>query len=306
MKKIPIVLDVDTGTDDAIAIICSLLCDKLDVRAFTTVAGNVSVDYTSKNTLDLIDFLGSDIKVAVGADKPLCRPLHIAKSHGSSGLGDVVLPEATRGFYNKNAVDTIYEEALSAEGELHLVALGPLTNVASALMKYPDLKDKIKHITIMGGALAGGNMTMTAEFNTYVDPEAAKIVFESGIPLTMVGLDVTLKTVIPLNVFELIKSFENKYAQMATRIFDFILRRSSQYGFDVAHIHDALALASVVEPNLIETKKYYMTVETKGEFTTGMTVADFNRVAEREPNVDAAASVDLRGFWDWVIRTLND
>lgn len=306
MKKIPIVIDVDTGTDDAIAVICSLLSqDALDIRAFTAVAGNVTVDLTSKNTLSIVDYLGWDIKVSKGAEKPLCRPLHKAISHGETGLGDVEVQEAKRGFYHKPAWETIYEEAEKANGELQILAVGPLTNIALTLQKHPDLKEKIKYITIMGGALVGGNMTMTSEFNTYVDPEAAKIVFEAGIPMTMVGLDVTLKTELPDWVVEKAAKAQNPYAQLATRIFRFMKKRSKLYGYDAPNVHDVLALSSILVPGVIKTRPYYMTVETKGEITRGMTIADFNNVEKKQPNVNAACEVDVKLFWDWISNLLQ-
>lgn len=313
MERIPYIMDFDTGTDDAIALICALLSqDKLDIKAFTTVAGCVELEKTSKNTLNIVDYLGFDIPVALGAAAPLEKELFVAVSHGPSGIGDVVVPPAKRGLYDKDAADTIYHFAKECEGELHIMAVGPLTNVAMALLRYPDIKNLIKHITIMGGALVGGNMTQASEFNIWVDPDAAKIVFNAGIPMTMVGLDVTLKTELPMSVFEQVKAMPNPFAELATRMFDFMMRRNqlsgvSLYGsveLDPAFMHDALAMAALVRPDLITTKKYYITVEPDGENTRGMTVADFNDVMKREPNVDAAVDVNVDGFWEWMLELL--
>ncbi|MDN3956459.1 nucleoside hydrolase [Sporolactobacillus laevolacticus] len=307
MKKIPLIMDVDTGTDDAIAIICALMSvDILDIKAFTTVAGNVGVDLTSRNTLNLVRALGFDIPVAVGARKPLKKALHTAISHGSTGLGDVHLPRSENLFYPKDAVDTIYQYASSLNGELELLAVGPLTNVAEAILRHPDLIKLIKRITIMGGTLRGGNMTQTSEFNCYVDPDASKIVFESGIPLVMIGLDVTLKPQLPLFVYEQVKACENKFARIATQIFDFMLRRNEQYGFDPPNLHDAIALASILLPNLITFKNYHIEIETEGTITRGMTVADFNHVLGEEPNVQAAVDIDCDMFWEWLINKFRD
>lgn len=307
MKRIPLVIDVDTGTDDAIAIICALMnTDVLDIKAFTTVAGNVGVDLTSKNTLNIVDYLGFDIPVAVGAAKPLKKELHTAISHGSTGLGDVVVPASSRSFYSKDAADTIYEYAVAMQGELEILAVGPLTNIAEAMIRYPDIVHLIKRITIMGGAVIGGNMTQTSEFNSYVDPDAGKIVFEAGIPLVMVGLDVTLKPQLPIAVYETTRRLDNKFANLASRIFDYMLRRCKQFGFDPPNVHDAIALAYLVIPQLLTLKKYYMTVETEGTITRGMTVADFNNVTGKEPNVDAAVDININMFWDWMVsRFLN-
>ena len=196
MQRKPVIIDCDTGTDDAIAIMAALYSPELDVRAFTTVAGNVALKYTSRNTLNLVRALGLDTPVAVGAPKPILRDAIIHSgdnTHGDTGLGNVTLPVTDAPFYEKTAVETIYEHAVACDGELELIPIGPLTNIAQAVMVHPDLKDLIKHITFMGGAMWGGNLTTTAEFNIWADPEAAKVVLASGIPLTMVGLDVTLK-----------------------------------------------------------------------------------------------------------------
>lgn len=302
MKKIPLIIDVDTGTDDAIAIICALMnTDLLDIKAFTAVAGNVGIDFTSKNTLNIVDYLGFNIPVAVGAAKPLKKELHTAISHGSTGLGDVVIPVSGKSFYSKDAADTIYEQAAALKGKLEILATGPLTNVAEAIIRYPDIVHLIKRITIMGGAVRGGNMTQASEFNSYVDPDAGEIVFESGIPLVMVGLDVTLKSQLPAEAYETTKALDNRFAKLASLIFDFMLRRCRQFGFDPPNVHDAVALAYLVIPEMLTLKEYYMTVETEGTITRGMTIADFNNVTGKEPNVKAAVDIDINMFWDWMI-----
>lgn len=303
MNRIPVHLDFDTGIDDAIALLCALLSqDKVDIRSISAVAGNVPLELTAKNTLDIVCAMGQDIPVIKGADKPLRRPLHCAISHGKSGLGDVVIPPADREFDNRTIEDAIYETACDAPGELIYLGVGPQTNLALALKKYPDLKDKIKRVVIMGGCLIGGNMTQASEFNAYVDPDALRIVVNAGIPMTMVGLDVTLKTELPLWVIEELKKLSNPYAKLAVRIMDFSLRRNKEFGFDVANIHDALAFCTIVYPEVIQTKAYYVDVETEGEITRGMTVADFRNVCpDKKSNVDCAVEVDVDGFWNWMV-----
>ena len=302
MNKTPLIMDVDTGTDDAIAIITALMSsDVLEILAFTTVAGNVGVELTNKNTLNIVDFLGFDIPVSIGADKPLKRELHIANSHGVSGLGDVKLPQSNKKFYHKDAVDTIYEHAQLMNGELEILAVGPLTNVALALLRYPDIKNLIKRITIMGGALIGGNMTPCAEFNIYVDPDAAKIVFESGIPLVMVGLDVTLKSKLPSRVFNVVKNLDNQSSILASKIFGYMIKRRKKLGFDPPNVHDLVALCTLLIPNAFTFKDYSIAIETDGELTRGMTVVDFNDVLKLEPNVKAAVDIDIEMFWNFII-----
>ncbi|MDD3402583.1 MAG: nucleoside hydrolase [Hespellia sp.] len=303
MSRIPVHIDVDTGTDDAIALLCALMSeDKIDILSFSAVAGNAPLDCTTKNTLDIADMMGNKAPVAIGAAEPLIRDLRVAISHGKTGLGNVVIPSATRPFSELSAYDQIYESACKADGELIYLGTGPQTNLALALKVHPDLKDKIKRVVLMGGSLIGGNTTQTSEFNAYVDPEAMKIVMRSGIPTTMVGLDVTLQTELPVWVIEELRKLDNKYAKLAVQVMDFMLIRNKEYGFDVANIHDALAFCAIVYPEVIKTKKYFIDVATAEEMVRGMTVADFRDViTDKEPNVDCAEEVDVQGFWNWMV-----
>lgn len=195
MEKRPFIIDCDTGTDDAIAILAALGSDAIRVRALTSVNGNVNENFTSRNNRDLVGYLGVDVEVARGAKIPFYpRAGYYDATHGSEGLGDVTLPSAENvPFTKETAPELIRRIAEEEEGRLELLVVGPMTNIAIALSMYPELKEKIRHIWFMGGAALGGNMTPTAEFNIWVDPVAAKLVIASGIPMTMVGLDVTLK-----------------------------------------------------------------------------------------------------------------
>lgn len=306
MKKTPIIFDCDTGTDDAIALISALYSEELDIRAITTVAGNVALKHTSRNTLNLVDYLGFDIKVAKGEEKPLERELHIATCHGDNGLGGITLPESTRGFYEKDAVDTIYEEALKLKGELHIVAVGPLTNIAKALIKYPDLKNMIKYITIMGGAIRGGNVTQVAEFNIFVDPEAANVVFEAGIPMTMVGLDVTERTIIYEKEIEEYGKIDSKAGKLAYDILEYMNIRNKQWNQESAIMHDGLALATVIHPEFISTKAYYVSAETKGEFTSGHTFCDRGNRLNRTENCNVAIDVKVDEYKEWLFNVISN
>lgn len=308
-KKIPMVMDVDTGTDDAIALICALMSrDILDIKAVTAVAGNVPLQYTTKNTRNIVDTLGNtDIKVAIGADKPLKRELKCAISHGKTGLGDVILPESVRPYYEKDAADTIYEEACQNEGELVVVATGPQTNMAIAIQRYPDIVKKIKKVYIMGGCLVGGNMTQASEFNAYVDPEALQILFRSGIDVTMVGLDVTLKTELPLWVKDKVANVNTMVAKVAHDVMDCMIRGNKEMGWDVANLHDVVAVCALLNPEVITFKRYYVDVETEGTITRGMTVADFRDVCPNmEKNVNCAMDIDLEGFWKWFVELFEN
>ncbi len=303
MAKIPVIIDVDTGTDDAIAIICALqMKNRLDIRAFTTVMGNVDIEKTSQNTLNIVSFLEHEHKVAVGADKPLVHTHTKAIIHGETGLGDIQLDKSCREFHTKNSTETIYEEAVKYDGDLQILAVGPLTNIATALLKYPELKSLIKQITIMGGSLVGGNMTQTSEFNIYSDPEAARIVFNSGVPMVMVGLDVTLQPELPEWVCEQIIKVESAHARLSTKILSFMSRIEKEISGGRANLHDVIALCAMTTNNIIEYQKYNIDIECEGALTRGMTVADFNNVLPGElRNVEAATRIDVNAFWLWFV-----
>ncbi len=299
--RIPVVLDCDTGTDDALAILTGLACSDMEIRAITTVAGNVELKYTSVNTLNLVDHLGYDVPVAVGKSEPLIRPLHTAKEvHGENGMGDVVLPISNRAFDSESAIDVIYREAKKAEGDLHLVAVGPLTNIAHLFMTYPDVKPLIKHLTIMGGAIDGGNMTPSTEFNIHVDPEAAKLVSESGVPQTWVTLDATLSATIEDTMIDELRTIDTKKAKLAVEILDYMVTRNRRFGIEGAVMHDGLALASVAVPSLLKGDDFYLTVETKGEFTSGKTVVDVARVTGKPNNAFVTTGMDVEKFRAWM------
>jgi len=303
MPKKPVIIDCDTGTDDAIAIITALYSPELDVRAFTTVAGNVEIEHTSRNTLNLVRYLGFDTKVAVGAGQPILRKTYLHSgdnTHGDTGLGTLVLPRADAPFYEKTAVETIYEEALAAGGELELIPVGPLTNIALAVMAHPDLKKLIKQIVFMGGAKVGGNITTSTEFNIWVDPEAAKIVLASGIPLTMVGLDVTLEAALNQQDAARIRALGTPAAQVSAVILEFMFVRLGRGGED-ALMHDALAVGVCIHPNLVEMNAYFVDCECSGQYTSGHTFVAVNRIFRQEPNCRVCEKLDLPAFKTWLI-----
>ena len=294
-------MDVDTGTDDAVCIAAATLADTIDLIGVGTVCGNVEIEKTAKNTLDLVDFLGCDVPVHIGASRPLARPLLTAVSHGATGLGDVVLPAARRGYAGGGVTELITSAAGQHPGELEILAVGPLTNIATALAERPKLRSLLKRITIMGGAIRGGNMTLASEFNLHCDPEAARAVFESGCDLTMVGLDVTLKPDLPRWVFDRIRSAPGRHADVVGRVLDFMMRRKDEFGADDPNLHDVIALAAIVRPSLFTFETYYVHLETGGEVTRGMTIADFNNVSKRPPNARVAVDIDAGGFWNWFV-----
>lgn len=296
MKK-PVIIDCDPGIDDAIALFMAFATEKLDVRAITTVAGNVNLEKTSKNALKLAEYAGYSVKVARGASKPITRELVTAEFiHGESGLVNMVFPEPTERFYHKNAYDTIYEEAINCENKLHIIALGPLTNIAITLLKYPDIKKKLNHITVMGGSTELGNHTPAAEFNIYVDPEAAKIVFESGVPITMVGLNVTSKAYATEEDLKEILSYNNKPSEFVAKSLMPLLDFFEKLDFGGVPLHDPAAMAAVIDESLLKTKLLHVDIETRGDVTRGKTVVDVYGVTGKRPNVNVAFNIDREKF----------
>ncbi len=303
MGKRPFIIDCDTGTDDAIAIAAALYCNEVEIKAITSVNGNVKHEFTSRNNLDLIEYLGFDIPVARGAELPIrYNGYHedASDTHGVSGLGTIKLPRASRSSFDRRmAPELIYEAALEEKGELELLVIGPMTNIAICLLEHPDLVKLVKHIWFMGGAVIGGNVTTTAEFNIWVDPDAAHIVMQSGIPLTMVGLDVTTAVAMKEEHSLELRACGTKAALLCADLLDYMFIRRDAGGED-AIMHDAMALASAVYPQCLECHDYFVDVECSGEYTRGHTMADLGGRMGRKPNVSVAMKVDGPAFCRWL------
>ena len=295
-KRIPVIIDCDPGHDDAIALMLAFGCGQLDVLGVTTVAGNGTGANTYRNALRVLSVIGKSAEVARGADRPILRPLAIAANvHGNSGLDGPAAAEPTLQGSPRSALQLISETLRSSGRKIVLIPVGPLTNIAIAFLAYPEIKDKVERIVLMGGAAREGNRTPAAEFNISVDPEAARIVFESGIPITMIGLDVTHKALIaPDEVNALRKS--GPIGEFVGQLMDFYSVFYRSMGFPGNPVHDALAVAAVFEPDIVKTRRLHVDVETQGEFTLGRTVVDFGGVTGKEPNVDVALDVDRERF----------
>lgn len=309
MNKRPFLIDCDTGTDDAIAIMAALGSPQVEVRAVTSVNGNVSENYTSQNNLDLLEYLGrTDIPVAHGAVRPLLSGIVNDEggtgTHGKTGLGTITLPHAQRSSFDcRIASELVYDLAVECAGDLELLVIGPMTNIAIALCNHRDLAGLIKHIWFMGGAAHGGNVSPTAEFNIWVDPEAAHIVFQSGIPMTMVGLDVTLKAVMTEEDVAQLRCKGSKAGTLAADLLDFMLQRRSKGGEDLV-MHDALALAAVLCPECLTCKDFFADVEHTGSYTAGHTFVDLRGVSGRAPNMSVALEVDPSLFRKWLVNAI--
>lgn len=304
--RIPIIMDCDPGHDDAIALLMAFASDKLDVRGVTIVGGNQTLEKNTINALKVLSFAGIKTRVAPGASKPLMRKLIVAPEvHGESGLDGPILPEPTYGVCGLSAVELMVDIIESSKEKITLVPTGPLTNIAMLFMAHPKVKDKIERISLMGGSAIGGNWTPAAEFNILVDPEAADIVFNSGIPITMCGLDVTHKAQAYSEDIERIRAMGGKVAVMVAELMDFFALFHWRFGFKGSPLHDPCAVAWLIDPTLITTEHCRVDIETEGEFTTGATVADLRPMKRFNCNADVALDIDRERFIDLLCELLQ-
>jgi len=297
-----VLIDTDPGVDDAFALLLAMRSPELKIEAITAVAGNVPLELTLPNALRMVEIAGrTDIPVAAGAKAPLLRRLVTAAyAHGENGLGGAVFPEPTIKPVAEPAAELIRSVIRRYPKEVTLITVGPLTNVAAALNGDPELASLIKGVVMMGGSLSGGNITPAAEFNIYVDPEAARIVFQSGIPLTMVGLDVTRRTSLTDEHVRLLEAAQNPVSQAAAKIARHAIDHNREQGFLVGpNMHDSLAVAAFLDPTILKWKEYYVDVETTGELTAGQTLGysptsgDLRRRPDAEKQ--AALNMPIRG-----------
>lgn len=293
-----IIIDCDPGLDDSIALIAVHKISGIAVVGITTTAGNASLENTSKNALNLLHTIGWELPVVVGAEHPLIRERKL--SNRKTGIGEVVLEESNKEFHKIDVTDFIYEEAKKHNGNLEILALAPMTNIAKTLIRYPDIKTLIKSITFMGGAIREGNITSSAEFNMYIDSHAADIVFKSGIPLTMVGLDVTRKAFLTLEDIDYFKIFNNTHSKLIANLLISIHNRECLCGENAIEIHDAVALAVMVLPELAKKKKFSVSIETNNKQNLGMLLLDYRNIPDEEKNIDIVVDIDVDMFRHWI------
>lgn len=300
MAPARVLLDCDPGLDDALALVLAHGDPGIALVAVTTVGGNVSLDATTRNALDLRAYLGfPSVPVAAGEAGPLVRALEDASHvHGESGLGAVRLPQSEEPVDGRHAAELIAELVRAEPGGIHLVATGPLTNIARALERDPEIAGLVASFVIMGGSFTRGNATPAAEYNIYADPEAAAVVFAAGWQVVMVGLDLTLQAIATPTVVERMHRLG--------RLGEELLVPLSTFWTDPTHtnwegqaVHDVCAMAYVSRPDLFESRPARVEVETTGRFTSGMTVVDF---ASREPNALVPVRLDVDGFWDHTLQ----
>jgi pyrimidine-specific ribonucleoside hydrolase len=297
-----VIIDTDPGVDDAFALLLAMRSPELKIEAITPVAGNVPLELTLPNALRMVEIAGrTDIPVAAGARTPLVRRLVTAAyAHGENGLGGAVFPEPKTKPVSEPAAELIRQIIRKYPGEVTLITLGPLTNIAAALSSDSELAAKVKGLVMMGGSLSGGNITPAAEFNIYVDPEAARMVFQSGIPITMVGLDVTRKTALTDDHVRTLSAGTSAVSQAAAKIARNAIDHNRSQGFLIGpNMHDSLALTAFLDPSILKFDDYYVDVETNGELTAGQTLGyspnqgDLRRSPEMQKK--AESSMVIRG-----------
>ena len=304
-----VILDVDTGTDDAVALMVAALSPDLELVGATTVVGNVPCVVCTENSLRVFDHIGVDVPVYQGMVEPMARPDFDRPEESVVHGKYLPLPEATSKAQAQHGVDWLIDTIQGSAGDITVVPVGPLSNIGMMLRQHPEIASKIPEFVIMGGAHHYGNTTMSAEFNIWVDPEAARIVCQSGVPIRMVPLDATHKALISLDDCRKFRQIGTP-AAMATA--DFVEKRIDGYNrfqpmkvLDTAPVHDALAVCAIIEPSVIKSEFVYVDVETSGELTDGRTVCDFGNRSGKEPNVHFAMDVDAKLFREMLFDILS-
>lgn len=294
----PLIIDCDPGHDDVIAILLALGNPEVDLRAITVTAGNNTLENTLRNTLRVLTHIGvTDIPVAAGASTFLFQPHRVATAvHGETGLDGPALPEPSFREVDLTAVELMAKIIRESDEPVVICPMGPMPNVAAFVLAHPELLPKVELISFMGGAAFGGNATATAEFNIWQDPEAAEIVLRSGVPLAMLGLDVTFKAMILPEEKEKLRAMGNKAGVLAAELLDFFEAFHRSRGRVGAPQHDACAVAYAIDPTLFTFKKLNVTMDLDGEYTRGCTTTDFYNVTQKPPNCNVCFEVDRERF----------
>ncbi len=307
MKKRKLILDCDPGHDDAIAIMLAGNHPDLELLGLTIEAGNQTLEKTGRNALNVCQYLGIDVPVALGASRPLVRDLQIAEDiHGESGLDGFDFPEPQKTFEARHAVNFIIDTLLKSEERVTLVTTGPMTNVALAMRLEPRILEKIEEVVLMGGSYGYGNVSPAAEFNILVDPEAAHIVFTSGLKVSMMGLDVTRKVLALPKVVERMEKIDNK----ASRLFADLMRAFNEnqrkvFGLQGGPLHDPVTIAYLLEPDLLTMQHVHCEIDLSHGISHGRTNCDVFDYLKRKRNAYVAVDIDAARFWDFIERGLR-
>ena len=303
-----IIIDTDPGVDDALALLLALASPEIQLEALTTTQGNVTVEKATHNAFAVLE-LGhaGHIPVARGSVFPLVQPLRAsAHVHGESGLGNAQLPEPQAKLVPQHAVDYLIRRVLDEPGEISIFPIGPLTNIAMAIRKEPRVATAVKELVIMGGAiLEHGNITPQAEFNIFVDPHAAHIVFHSGIPITLIPLDVTHKCLLLREHVDRLMKIPSPISTFVRDVFEVYIKFSSDLGFSGCALHDPLTLATMIAPELLTLKEYYVDVDISGGVSMGKTFADILHTTKKPANMKVAMHVRGDDFIELFLRRME-
>ncbi|MFI6938694.1 nucleoside hydrolase [Streptomyces sp. NPDC050418] len=308
----PVILDCDPGHDDAFNILLAAAHPAIDLLAITTVAGNQTVAKTTLNARRVCTAAGIEgVPIAAGRDRPLHGPVRVAASiHGESGLDGPGFADPTVPLDPRDALTLLHDTLLTHPEPVTLVPTGPLTNIAALLLAYPEVKERIARIVLMGGSTDRGNTTPAAEFNIHCDPEAADLVFTSGLPVTMIGLNASHQVLATPDVIARVEALGTPLARVCGEMLGFFSDRYREvFGLPGAPLHDPLTVAHLIDPELLGCVRAHVAVELHGRHTRGATVVDLHRVTGQEPNAEVATEVDVDRFWDLItgaVRSLGD
>jgi purine nucleosidase len=303
-----IIIDTDPGVDDALAFLLALASPEIQLEALTATQGNVTLDKATRNALSVLELAhASHIPVASGSMVPLVQPLRAsAHVHGESGLGNAQLPEPTAHPVPRHAVDYLIERVLAEPGEISIFPIGPLTNLAMAIRKEPRFAGAVKELVIMGGAiLEHGNITPQAEFNIYVDPHAAHIVFHSGIPITLIPLDVTHKCMLLQEHVDRLMQISSPISRFIRDVIEVYIKFSADIGHAGCALHDPLTLATVIAPEFLSLKEYFVDVDISGGVSMGKTFADVLNVTKKPANMKVAMNVRGNDFIELFVERME-
>jgi purine nucleosidase len=307
MKRI--IIDTDPGVDDALAILLALASPEIQLEALTTTQGNVTLEKATRNALSVLELArASHIPVASGSVLPLVQPLLASAAvHGESGIGNSRLPEPQTKTVPQHAVDFLIERVLAAPQEISIFAIGPLTNIAMAIRKEPRFVKAVRELVIMGGAiLEYGNITPLAEYNAYVDPHAAHIVFHAGIPITLIPLDVTHKCLLKQEHVDRLMRVASPISRFIRDAMEVYLDASYQLGYEGSSLHDPLTLATILAPDLLTLREYYVDVDISGGVSMGKTFADIINVTKKSANMQVAMKVRANDFIELFLQRMED
>ncbi len=304
-QPIPVLLDGDPGHDDAMAWMLAAASPALKILSVTSCSGNQTIEKTTYNALRVMALLGINAPMAMGGTPMLGKEMPVPAVHGASGLDGADLPEPKQAPVDLPAVELMAQVIRSSPDPVTIVPTGPLTNVAALFAAHPELKSRVERISLMGGGIAHGNWTPAAEFNILVDPEAADMVYRSGVPIVMAGLDVTEKAMLMPSDFDRIRAVGGKVSTVIADLLEFFFQFHKSLGYPGCTIHDAVAVAYLYAPELFTGTDMYVAVETGGRYTRGATIGDVHNLWGKAPNAHVLTGVDREGFADLFVEAVS-